>query len=431
MNRLLSTLIIKMLLGSMWVLRRFDHYVAGSSALRPDQDFRRDPYTSWELVRSNGPILRSYANRGWLVIGYNEAQEVLRDSNFSNDVRRNKFIFRLLEAATGDEPIPFVDNPPLLNQDPPNHTRLRKLASAGFTNRYIQSLEPVITRIVNQLLDEVAMYTRFDVIEALAEPLPALVIAEMMGVPPDEREYFQQWSHDLTGATIISRPDLIAKATRAEQEMADYLGQLVEEKREAPGDDFISKLVQAETERDQLGREEVISTCILLLSAGHETTTRLIGNGLYTLLQHPDQFERLRGDRSLMDNAIDEMLRYEPPVQMTIRFVIDDMLFHGRKLKAGHMVLVNFGAANRDARANPDPNKFDITRESINHVSFGHGIHLCLGRYLARLEARVAFNILLDRFSVIRYADDVPAWQGNPFFRGMDYLHVSTDILSE
>lgn len=426
MNRLLSTLVINILLGSMWALRRFDHYVAGSSALRPDEDFRRDPYPSWEQVRVNGPILRSYANRGWLVIGYPEAQEVLRDPNFSNDVRRNKFIFRLLRSATGDEPVPFVDNPPLLNQDPPNHTRLRKLASAGFINRYIQSLEPAITGFVNRLLDAIPPGEEFDVIKALAEPLPALVIAEMMGVPAHERHYFQQWSHDLTGATIISRPDLIAKAARAEQEMSHYLGQLVEAKHQTPGDDFISRLVQAETERDQLNRDEVISTCILLLSAGHETTTRLIGNGLYTLLHHPDQLELLRTNRDLMDNAIEEMLRFEPPVQMTIRFVANDMLFHGRKFKAGHMVLVNFGAANRDPRMNREPNKFDITRESINHVSFGHGIHLCLGSSLARLEARIAFNALLDRYNQLCYADNHPAWQSNPFFRGLDYLHVST-----
>lgn len=426
MNRLLSTLVINLLLGSMWVLRRFDHYVAGSSALRPDEDFRRDPYLSWERVRANGSILRSYANRGWLVIGYPEALEVLRDSNFSNDVRRNNFIFRLLRSATGDEPVPFVDNPPLLNQDPPNHTRLRKLASAGFTHRYIRSLEPAVEAFVKQLLDAVPARGQFDVIESLAQPLPALVIAEMMGVPADERGYFQQWSHDLTGATIISRPDLIAKATRAEQEMTEYLGQLIETKRQVPGEDFISKLVQAETEQDQLSRDEVISTCILLLSAGHETTTRLIGNGLYTLLHHPDQLALLREDRSLMENAIEEMLRFEPPVQMTVRFVVNDMVFHGRKLKAGHMVLVNFGAANRDSRVNAEPNVFDITRQTINHVSFGHGIHLCLGSSLARLEARVAFNALLDRYDELHYADDNPSWQGNPFFRGLDNLHVST-----
>lgn len=428
MKGLLVNLVIKGLLGSIWLLRRVDYYVAGSTALRPDEAFRVDPYTGFEMVRRRGNVLRSYANRGWLVIGYSEAQQILRDPAFSNDLRRNKFMLRLLQSATGDQPIPFIDNPPLLNQDPPNHTRLRKLASAGFTSRYIRSLEPVIQNFVSDLLDRVGDQPVFDAIDSLAEPLPAMVIAEMMGVPAGERHRFLDWSHDLVGATIISRPDLVKQASVAEQEMRAYLASLVEEKLKNPRDDFISRLVQAEVEQDQLSRSEVISTCILLLSAGHETTTRLIGNGLYTLLQHPDQLARLRADRALMDNAIEEMLRYEPPVQMTLRFLSEDRECHGHRMKAGHMVLVNLAAANRDPRANRDPATFDIGRDRVDHMAFGYGIHLCLGSGLARLEAKVAFNALFDRFPALALAETAaPRWQGNPFFRGLDRLLVSTD----
>ncbi|MBD3648506.1 MAG: cytochrome P450, partial [Pseudomonadales bacterium] len=297
-------------------------------------------------------------------------------------------------------------------------------ASAGFTNRYIQYLEPVICAFVEQLLDNVD--GEFDLIKDLAEPLPAMVIAEMMGVPANERHYFLDWSHDLTGATIVSRPDLIRKASVAEREMRRYLHMLVEQKRTQPADDFISRLVQAEVEHDQLTRDEVVSTCILLLSAGHETTTRLIGNGLYTLFRHPEQLQQLRDDRSLMENAIEEMLRYEPPVQMTIRFLARDLEFCSHRMKAGQMVLVNLAAANRDPHANPDPDTFDITRPSVNHIAFGYGIHLCLGLSLARLEARIVFNSLLDRFPDLACAETDPSWQGNPFFRGLDRLQVRT-----
>lgn len=417
--------LVKILIGTMGMLRRVDHYVNGSAALRPDQDFRVDPYPSFEFMRPRGPVLRSFANRGWVVIGFDAARELLRDPNFSSDFRRNRFVHRILSAATGNEPVPFADNPPLLNLDPPDHTRLRKLVSPGFSNRYIQSLAPTITAFVNDLLAKVSNKGQIDVIDALASPLPAWVITEMMGVPAQERGRFLEWSHDLIGATILTRPDLIARASRAEQEMRTYFTGLVAKKQLAPGDDFISKLVSAETQLDSLSREEVIATCILLLSAGHETTTRLIGNGLYTLLRHPQQLAKLRAQRELMEPAIEEMLRFEPPVQMTLRFVKQDTVFSGHKMKSGQMVMVNLAAANRDPEANVDPNTFNIERGEINHLAFGHGIHHCLGMALARLEARIAFNALLDHCPEMSYADDAIApWQTNPFFRGLDHLRI-------
>jgi cytochrome P450 len=423
-RRLISRLVIAGMLGAMWLLRRFDRYVVGSTQLRSPQAFREDPYPSFEYIRSKGNIVRSHSNRGWLLVGYDEVQSVLRSPKVSSDLRRNKFFLWLLDAATGENPVPFIDNPPMLNQDPPNHTRLRKLASAGFTSRYIQSLEPRIESFVNQLLDKIGSHGQFDVIASLAEPLPAMVIAEMMGVPDSDRHRFIPWSHDLTGATIIDRPDLIERAAIAEQEMRVFLQHLIEEKRHSPGDDFISRLVVAEADNDQLTRDEVISTCILLLSAGHETTTRLIGNGLYLLITHPEQFSKLRENLSLLPNAIEEMLRFEPPVQMTLRFVAEDHEFEGKKLKRGQMLMTNLAAANRDPKLFARPNEFDIERRDIRHVSFGYGIHLCLGLSLARLEARIAFKGLLDRFDAFALVQQEPTWQGNPFFRGLDQLNV-------
>lgn len=425
-QRVLSRAVIGGMLSTMWVLRRFDRRFTGSSSRRTDADFRRDPYPSFALFRDRAPVLRSHANQGWIVTGHPEVQDILRSQQVSSDLRRNRFFLWLLQAATGDRPVPFIDNPPLLNLDPPAHTRLRKLVGAGFTNRYIQSLAPMVQALVDQLLDALGDARTFDVIDSLAQPLPAMVIARMMGVPSEDYPRFIDWSHDLLSATIIERPDLIERAAIAEQHMRDYLVDLVETKRQAPGDDIISKLIASYEGQDHLSRNEIIATCILLLAAGHETTTRLIGNGLYTLIRHPAQFRQLREDRHLLGNAIEEMLRFEPPVQITLRFVTENHVFHGNRFKRGQMIMANLAAANRDPRVFEAPDAFDITRQDTHHLSFGYGIHLCLGLSLARLEARIVFSALMDRFEHFELVESEPAWQGNPFFRGLERLFVNT-----
>ncbi len=421
-SRLLSKLIIRALLASIWVLRRIDGKLLGSSALRSASEFRADPYPSWARIRHRGPVLRSLANRGWLVIGYREAQQVLRSPDFSNDLRQGRFISRLLRASTGGEPVPFLDNPPLLNQDPPAHTRLRRLVSSGFTKSYIDSLAPFIEQTVERLLGEVDK-EHCDVISALAEPLPAIVIARMMGLPEAELPTLLDWSHKLTGATLIGSPGRVAAASRAEREMREYVSTLIDERTAQPRDDFISQLVSAQQADDQLSRKEIIATCILLLAAGHETTTRLIGNGLYLLLTHPEALSQLRQTPALLSQAIEEMLRFEPPVQMTIRFARHATRIGTQSIRAGQMIVVSLGAANRDPEIFENPDDFDIRRTST-HLSFGYGIHLCLGLMLARLEARIVFRHLLA-FERIALLDPLPAWQGNPFFRGLEHLPVA------
>jgi len=412
------------MLSTMWLLRHVDRTLIGNRPRRSDDEFQRDPYPTFEILRNNGPIIRSHANRGWIVVGYPEVQDALKNPLLSSDLRRNRFFLWLLQAATGEHPVPFIDNPPMLNQDPPNHTRLRKLASAGFTNRFVRSLEPNISARIDEMLDRVTGRGHFDIIASLAEPLPAVIIADMMGVPEREQHRFITWSHDLLGATVVDRPELIERAARAEQEMRAYLIELITQKQQDPGDDFISRLVQSHMENDSLTRDEVISTCILLLAAGHETTTRLIGNGIYTLATHPDQLARLRANPALRENAIEEILRFEPPVQMTLRFVAQDHDFHGRAFRKGQMIMLNFAAATRDPRINERPGEFDIDRQDIKHVSFGYGIHLCLGSTLARMEARLALDALLDRYESFELMEQEQCWQGNPFFRGMDRLFV-------
>jgi len=405
---------------ALFLLRKFDR-MRGTTSNMTAAEFRLNPYESFHRLRRISPIIRSYANQGWMVTGYEQAQDVLRDGRFSNDIHWNWFFLTVLRVGMRGKPIPFVDHPTLLSFDPPDHTRLRKLVSPGFVNSYIQSLAPRIEQLTDELLEDIG--DSFDLIQTIAKPLPALVIAEMLGVPVRDRALFQTWSDDLTGATILGRPDLLRKASDAETAMRSYLTSLLESKK---GDqDFISILLTAHEAGDRLTHDELIGTCVLLLSAGHETTTRLIGNGLYALLTHPEQMQRLRDDPTLPDSAIEEMLRFEPPFQMTIRFVTEKMSLHGAKFRKGQMVLVCFAGANRDPLAFPDPDRFDITRRDNKHISFGYGFHMCLGMALARLEAQIVFRQLLDRYQDITCLEDSPAWGINPFFRDLQQLRLA------
>ena len=285
-------------------------------------------------------------------------------------MRKNRFLVRVLRAGADGKQVPTLDNPSLLALDAPDHTRLRKLVSRGFLLKYVQSLEPHIETIVARCLDGIdPAAERFEINAHLAKPLPAIVIAEMLGLPEKDRDQFQAWSNDLVGLTDIEEPEKIELAAAANQELLAYLAGIIEEKRAQPGDDFIAQMIAAEEEGDRLSAEEMYSTCVLLLSAGHETTTRLIGNGLLLLLQHPEQLALLRQDRTLMANAIEEMLRFEPPVQFMPRFATEDIEFYGHKIKKDQLLIVLIGSANRDEAANPNPDVFDITRDSINMSS--------------------------------------------------------------
>ena len=411
--------------AALHVLRRLDRYINGSNTGRTVAEARLDPYTGYAMLRERGPVLRSFASRGWFVVGFDAVRDAFKHPLLSNDVRKNRFLVRVLSAASGGNPVPTLDNPSMVTLDAPDHTRLRKLVSQGFTQKYIRSLEPKIRQIVDDCLaglDESA--EPFDIIERLARPLPAIVIAEMLGLPESDREQFQAWSNELLGLTAIDNPKLITRAAAANAEVIGYLKGIIEKKRAHPDGGFITQLIAAEEEGDRLTAQEMYATCALLLSAGHETTTRLIANGLYLLLTHPGQWELLRRDRSLMDYAIEEMLRFEPPVQFMVRFALEDLEFYGKRIKKNQLLLLLIGSANRDESANAEAEVFDITRESIQHVGFGHGPHLCLGLALARLEARVAFNAVLDRFPNLALTGEPVVWSQHALVRGVDRMVV-------
>ncbi len=410
--------------AALVVLRLMDRYISGSNMGRTIEEARREPHPGYRHMRRIGPVVRSYASRGWLVTRFDAVQAASRDPRFGNDMRKNRFLSTVLRAAADGRSVPVLDNPSMIVLDPPDHTRLRRLVSQGFTNRYVQTLAPRIERIVNECLAGLEDEGEVDIVEQLARPLPAIVIAEMLGLPEVDRQQFRAWAHRMLGITAVGEPALIEEATVASEELVAYFKDVIEQKRAQPDDGIISQLIVAEEEGDRLTAQEMYSTCTLLLNAGHVTTTSLIGSGLWLLLRHPEQLDLLRNDRSLMDNAIEEMLRFEAPVQFTPRFALEDMTFFGKHIRKNQLVLLMIACANRDEAANPNPGIFDITREEINHVAFGHGIHLCLGLALAKLEARIAFNTILDRFDSLELIDRDPPWSQNALVRGPDRLRV-------
>ena len=393
------------------------------------KDYIDNPYKTYNLMRSHKPILFSQTTRLHWVTKMEFAQEILRDKRFSVDDRKYPIAEKRrkeFKKAGREIMLEQFENPSMLKLDPPDHSRIRKLVQYGFTNRYITSLEPEIKKVVEDCLNKVHNQNSFDLIEDLAKPLPAIVIAKMMGLPNEDLDQFQAWSEDLlvgVGGIGTSKED-VKKSGDAYEALINYFEKIILTRKDSPGDDFIGKLIQAEEEGDKLNIKEMYGTCLLLLIAGHETTTRLIGNGMFALFNHPENISYLRNDFSLIPNAIEEMLRYEPPVHATVRFAENDMVYNNKSYKRGTPFAVSIAGANRDPEANENPNEFNIFRDNIKHISFGYGPHMCIGASLARIESRIAFETLFERFNELILLDTNPAWGKNLIFRGFDNLQV-------
>ena len=394
--------------------------------------FQNNPYKTYSRMRSINPIYHSKPTFLRWVTKMDLVQEMIRDERFSVDDRKfplAKLRRNELRRDGRDIMLDQFENPSILKLDPPDHSRIRKLVSYGFTNRYIKSLETEINDTINQCLDKTHNLESFDLMNVLAKPLPAIVIAKMMGLPDSDLNQFQTWSENLLkevggiGSSVKKRK----LARDAYEDLIRYFEKIIIERKDNPGDDFIGKLILAEEEGDKLNVKEMYGTCLLLLIAGHETTTRLVGNGLFALLNHPDQFECLKDDHSKIPNAIEEMLRYEPPVHATVRFAHDDMIYADKKFKRGTAFAISIAGANRDPLANKNPNEFDITRDNIKHVSFGYGPHMCIGAHLARIETKLAFEALFDRFPDMKLIDENPNWGKNFIFRGFDHLEIKAN----
>ncbi|MFH8410316.1 cytochrome P450 [Streptomyces sp. NPDC018019] len=388
-------------------------------------DFVADPHPYYAKLRAQGPVHRvrlpeseSWAQDVWLVVGYEEVRAALADHRLAKDWTRAPAPLNDSEALAEWQLMNMLD------ADPPQHTRLRKLVAREFTTRRVEALRPRVQQITDELLDAMlaAPDGRADLVEALAFPLPMTVICELLGVPDIERETFRAWSNELVSPTGQE-----ATMTAA-RDMAAYLDGLIEAKRRSPGEDLLSALVRTSDEDgDRLSQQELLGMAFLLLVAGHETTVNLIANGVRALLRHPAQLAALRADPALLDNAVEEMLRYDGPVEnATWRFTTEPVEIGGTVVPAGEVVLVGLAAAGRDQERFAAPDTFDITRETRGHVAFGHGIHFCLGAPLARTEGRIAVRTLLDRCPDLALDADAEAltWRPGLTIRGPQQLPV-------
>ena len=307
----------------------------------------------------------------------------------------------------------------MLAADPPDHTRLRRLVTKVFTPGAVAPLRPRIERIADELLDAMAGRDEVDLLREYAYPLPIRVICELLGIPYRDRDEFIAWSHTMVSLTT---PDEIGAAS---MRMAEYLGRLVELKRAEPAGDLLSELVRVSDGGAGFTRAELISTVLVLLTGGFETTVNLIGGGMRALLTHPDQLALLRADRTLLPRAIEELLRYETPNNLSSpRYTTEPVELGGVTIPAGEFVMVSWLAANRDGSRFPDPGRLDITRPAGGHLAFGHGVHYCVGAPLARLEGEIAFGRLLDRFAHIEPADggEPPRWRNSTAMHGLESL---------
>ena len=386
-----------------------------------DEAYRANPYPHYKPLYGRPPVLMNLMIPLALVARHADADAILRDHQRFSSVRMKSNI------AMEPQQDLFGDADTVLFSDPPVHTRLRKLVSRAFTPKRIKDVEPRIREIAKTLLDRVEGRVEFDAIGELATPLPVMVIAHLLGVPPEDYARFKNWSDRIVERRNVP-PGMPAPeaSVRAIAEMKAYFAEEIERRRREPADDLIGVLVTAE-ENDALSGEELQAFAILLLIAGNETTTNLIGNGMLALGRNPDQLELLRKDRSLLPRAIEEMLRYDGPVQSTGRHPLEEVEVGGTVLKPGTITLVMIAAADRDPAKFAEPDRFDITRDPNEHLAFGNGIHYCLGAALARLEGAIAFGELLDRFPKLRLADAQaqPKYKGSYFLRGLAELPIA------
>ena len=371
------------------------------------------------------PVLWADSLAGWLVTRYDDVAAALRNPKLSNTAR-NVLMRRKIKDPQLLAVIESQSNNVIFS-DPPAQTRMRGLVNKAFTPKRVEAMAGRIQNLVDEFLNAVQDRGGMDVIADLAYPLPVVVIASMMGVPVEDRDSFKDWCDKL--AVLVNAAgglteEQVRTALAAREEFTHYLRGLVKQRRGQRKDDLLSALVQAEEAGDHLSEAEMYSNAMLIIGAGHETTTNLIGNGLLALLRNPDQLQKLRDNPALLPNAVEEMLRYDSPVQLMARLALDDLVLHGEQIRKGQIVFLIFGAANRDPAVFSEPDRFDITRRDIKHLSFGAGIHFCLGASLARLEGQIALGSLIRHFPRLQLASKELHFRDNFPLHGVKALPV-------
>lgn len=401
--------------------KTFDHFLLTPAYLA-------NPYPYYHQLRREAPVYWSEAMGAWLLTRYRDAEAALHDPRLVSGTRISAAVQQLPETVQPEMHslqdhistwMGFID--------PPDHTRLRALVSSAFTPRMIRGLRPRIQAIVDELLDRVQAAGQMDLIADFAFPLPAIVIAEMLGLPPGDREQFKQWSNDVMAFLGTGRPkvDVARRAQQGVYALKNYLRSIFRQRRQSPRDDLISALLIVEEEGDRLSEEEMFGMCVFLLVAGHETTLALIGNGLLALLRNPDQKRALQNEPALIDTAVEEFLRYDSPIQHQTRVAGEDFELEDCQIRQGQRVLPMLGAANRDPAQFAHPDRLDISRQSNPHLAFGYGIHFCLGAPLARLEGQIAINTILRRMPALGLMDDSFSWRVHTSMRNPEQLPVT------
>ncbi|HZF53064.1 MAG TPA: cytochrome P450 [Polyangiaceae bacterium] len=377
-------------------------------------DMRRNPYPMYDQVRGSAPVLQMPGADIWMILDYEGVKRALFDQE----------AFSSRASAPGDTPLDW-----LIFTDPPRHTKLRSIVLRAFTPRSVANLEPRIRELSQGLLDQVIERGEMDLCEDYSSPLPLSVIAEMIGIPTGDWPLFRLWSDVILGLSDVVVGDgeekarAVAAFAAAKTEMQDYLAGLLKERRAAPKDDLLTRLVEAEVDGERLSEAEILDFFLLLLVAGSETTTNLISNAVLSFIEHPGELVRLQATPALLSSAIEEVLRYRSPVQAVFRETKRDVEIHGQVIPAGKLVLPMIGSANRDPKQFPDADRLDIDRNPNPHIAFGHGIHFCIGAPLARLEAKVALGDLIARVKGIELAGSEP-WEPRKAF----HVHGPTSL---
>jgi cytochrome P450 len=393
-------------------------------------EFVQDPYPTYRKLLEEGPLHYVEVSGGmwavWAVFGYADCFAATRDARFS--VKRTGRLLLTLpqEQQTEFQELVRMMGMWMIFMDAPEHTRLRKLMNKGFSPGVVEALRPQIEAVVDRMLEPLARESEADLMAAVANPMPVQVIARMLGVPERMYAHFMEWSEAI--ANFMGNPDRTANHARVAQEavlaLTDFFRKAVAERRRNKGDDLISLLIDIEADGEVLSEEELYAQCLMLLFAGHETTRNLVGNGIWALLQNPEETRELRENPEIIRTAVEELLRFESPIQYTARIVKDEAEICATRLRRGQTILCMLGAANRDAQQFKEPDRLNLKRANNQHLAFGAGAHFCIGNQLARLEGQAAILRMVQRFPEMRMAKQRPEWAPNFGFRGLKKLPV-------
>ncbi|MFH7024157.1 MAG: cytochrome P450 [Heteroscytonema crispum UTEX LB 1556] len=392
-----------------------------------------DPYAVYRRYRQEDPVHWGISANpqlpgAWYIFGYEDVMKVMEDRRFGRETLNEREDVETTPVPTAYNAFLSLVSNWIVFREPPNHTRLKSLASKAFSAKIVENIRPAIYEIADNLLDKVQNRGELDLVEDFAFPLPTKVVAIMLGADPEDLPLFREWALAMQNASasrLKPPPEAYERANQAAQAFIDYFTPLITERRANPREDLISALVKAADEGDKLSDFEIVATCTHLLTAGHETTINLIAKGTLALLQNPKTLKMLRSHPELIPPAVEELIRYDTPIQMVTRWAYEDIEVGGKLIKRGDSVGVMLGSANRDPARFKNPEVLDIQREENKHSGFGGGIHFCIGSGLARAEGQIALNVLLNRLPELRLIDEKIEWANNIVFHGPNHLHIA------